>query len=376
MTAAELATPAQSSPTRRPLWRPATVAITVIALAAFLLLAQLVIDLGFVRRDVAGLQAGEAWRTGGWLSQLVLRTISFVPDAGLRQSILSLLAAVTAGLLFGMLYHRMRANGWFWWGSMLTLVALASHAQVLYAITAASSALPVYIALAALIPAIRGMEDVGDVQASIGLGLLLPLLLLASPVTALLIAPLAIGAALSDRDGRRDPRAFVAMMLVALLPTAIVAIGILGFLVQAHMDLAGALLPYVATYGTLRFGDVAESLSVLIVFAPVLLVPLLYGIWPKVEDRHVVSALAVIVLPLYLAIARVVLSTEISAFVAPVALLAAFASWLAIVRLPVTLRLFAVFMLMLSAVLSWVQVGHWDDPEWKVALFSLLPPLG
>ena len=96
MTTAELATADQSRPKRRPLWRPATVAITVVSLATFLLLAQLVIDMGFVRRDIEALQAGEAWRTGGWLSQLVLRIIDFMPDTALQQSTLSLLAGLTA----------------------------------------------------------------------------------------------------------------------------------------------------------------------------------------------------------------------------------------------------------------------------------------
>lgn len=355
---------------RRPLWRPATVTIAVIALSVFLLLAQMVIDAGFVRRDIEALQAGEAWKTGGWLSQVVLRLIGLIPDAELQQSVLSLLAALTVGLLFGALYHRMRANGWFWFGSMVALLALAGHAQVLYAITAASRDLPLFIAFAALIPGIRAMEDVGDVQAAIGLGLLLPLLLLASPVASLLILPVGIGAALSDPDGRRDPRAFIAMLLVALLPTVIIAVGILGFLVQARMDLAEALLPYIVTYGALNVGDVAGSLSTLVVFAPVLLVPLLYCIWPGLpERRHVSSALAVIVLPLCLAVARAVLNTEMEVFVPVVALLVAFSSWLAVVRLPFTLRLFALAMLALSAVLSWLLVAYWDDPAWKAALF-------
>ncbi|RYE87633.1 MAG: hypothetical protein EOP19_03740, partial [Hyphomicrobiales bacterium] len=317
----------------RPLWRPATVTVTVVALAFFLLAAQLVIDAGFLRRDVAALQDGEAWKTGGWLSQLVLRVVGLIPDVDLQQSALSLLAAATAGLLFGVLYHRMRANGWFWFGSMVTLLAVATHAEVLYAITAASRGLPLFFAFAALIPAIRSLEDVGDVQSTIGLGLLMPLLLLASPITTALIVPFAIGAALSDPDGRRDPRAFVAMLLVALLPTLIVAIGIVGFLAQAGLDVAEALLPYVATYGNLHIGDVAGSLSALVVFAPVLLVPLLYCVWPNIEDRHVVSALAVVALPLYLAVARTVFTTQMQAFVPAVALLASFASWLALVRL-------------------------------------------
>ncbi len=378
MTTADiaLAPPRPTKPQRMPVWRASTVTITVIALSCFLLLAQFVVDTGFIRVDIAALQAGEAWKTGGWLSQLVLRIVSLIPDIGLQQSALSLLAAVTAGLLFGVLYHRMRAVGWFWFGAMLTLLALATHAEVLYAITAASRGLPLYIAFAALIPAIRSMEDVGDVQSTIGLGLLMPLLLLASPVATVLIVPFAVGAALSDPDGRRDPRAFVAMLLVALLPTIIVAIGILGFMAQAGQDVAGALLPYVSTYGNLHIGDVTGSVSALVVFAPVLLVPILYCIWPNVERRHVVSALAVVALPLYLAVARTIFTTQMQAFVPVVALLAAFASWLALVRLPFSLRVFALVMLAVSVVLSWQQVGYWDDPEWKAALFSMLNSTG
>src|SRR3569623_2314707 len=155
---------------------------------------------------------------------------------------LLLLAAVAAGLTFGVLYERMRAHGGLAIGAVLVLLARGLHAGVLYTITAQSRAIPLYIAIAALIPAIRSMEEVGDVQAAIGLGLLLPLLLLASPSITPLILPLALGIALANPDGRRDPRAFVAMLLVALLPTVIVAIGNLGYLAQARFSVADALV--------------------------------------------------------------------------------------------------------------------------------------
>ena len=118
--------------------------------------------------------------------------------------------------------------------------------------------------------------------------------------------------------------------------------------------------------------NVAGSVSALVVFAPVMLVPILSCIWPQIERRHVVSALAVVALPFYLAVARTIFTTQMQPFVPAVALLAAFASWLALVRLPLTLRIFALLMLALSVVLSWLQVGYWDDPAWKAALFSLL----
>lgn len=377
MTAIGLVGTAGPPATARPFLRPATIAVTLLALTVFIWLAQWVISTGFARRDIEALQAGEAWRTGDWLSQVVLWVVAHVWGPAQQEMILSLAAAVAAGLLFGLLYHRVRANGWFWLGAVTILLALASHAQVLYAITASSRDMPLYFAFAALIAAVRSLEDVGDVQAAIGFGLLLPLLLLAGPVATMLVLPLGVLAALSDPDGRRDLRAFVAMLLVALLPTIIVAIGILGFLVQARMDLVGVLLPYAATFGFIEIGDIAGSLSTLVVFAPVLLVPLLYCVWPNLpERRHVLSALAVIAMPLYLAVARAVFSTEMEAFVPAVAMLAAFASWLAVARLPLTLRAFALAMLALSVILSWMQIGYWDDPEWKAALLSALRNFG
>src|SRR5262249_29964714 len=153
----------------------------------------------------------------------------------------------------------------------LLLVALALHAGSLYALTASSRAIPIYVAIAALIPAIRSLEDVGDVQAAIGLGMILPLLLLASPITTLLIIPFVIAAALADPDGRRDPRAFTAMALVAILPTIIVVLGIVGFIVQAHLDLADALLPYVRAYSDLGLRDTLGSVLALGTYAPVLI---------------------------------------------------------------------------------------------------------
>lgn len=358
-------------------WRPATVLAALVSMAIFMLVARHIVDAGYIRRDIAALQAGDAWKTGGWLSQVVLRVVALIPETQLQQTVLSLTAAVASGLALGVLYDRLRANGWVAAGAALVLLAVGLHAGGLYTLTASSRAIPLYLAFAVLIPAIRSMEDVGDVQSAMGLGLLMPLLLLASPITTPLILPFAIGAALADRDGRRDPRAFVAMLLVALLPTLIVAIGIVGFLAQSGFDLALALLPYVRAFSPLKWGDFWGSLAALGVFAPVLAVPVAYVFWPNLpERRHVFSALAILVLPLYLVLARTVLNTTMAAIVPPMALIACFVSWLAVVRLPRALRIMALVLLALSAALSWTQTSSWDDPEWKAALFNTPPALG
>lgn len=359
----------------KPFWRPATI-ITAIAWTAILLfLALHVIDSGYLRADVEALRQGEAWKTGGWLSQAVLRVVGLLPGLDLQQLVLSLVAAGATGLMFGVLYDRLRQNGWFAIGATLLLVAFALHAGELYALTASSRAIPIYIAFAALIPAIRMLEDIGDVQSAIALGLLLPLLLLASPVAAPLILPLAVAAALANPDARRDGRAFVAMMLVAVLPTIIVALGIIGFIAQARLNIGMALLPYLITYTDIHFADIEGSLLALVAFAPVMVVPLMYCVWPDLpERRHVWSALAVVALPLYLALARQTLTTPMTPIVPPVALIAAFVSWLAVVRLPFPLRLLALVMMALSALLSWAVPVLWDDPAWRTALFSSPAP--
>lgn len=356
---------------KKPFMRTATAIVWVVSLTALMLIAWHVINSGFVRRDIEALQAGEAWRTGGWLSQVVLSLVGLIPNINWQQTALSLTAAVVAGLAFGVLYDRMRANGWTIVGSVIMLVLLASHANVLYAITAASRGLPLYFAFAAIIPAIRHMERVGDVQSTIGLGLLMPLVLLAGPLTTPLILPLALGAALADPDGRRDPRAFVAMLLVAVIPALIVAIGVVGFVAQSGIGVENVILPYLTTYGALKLGDVTQSLTTLFVFAPVAVVPLIYCLWPNLpEKRHIWSALAVVAMPVWLAVARMVFNSAMQPFVPAVALLAAYVSWLCVVRLPLVLRAIAMIALAVAVLTSWTQVGFWDDEAWKAALFS------
>jgi len=366
-----VATSGRAVPAAKPFMRTATAIVWIVSLAALLLIAWHVIDAGFVRRDIEALRAGEAWHTGGWLSQLVLSLVGLVPNLEWQQSMLSLTAAVVAGLAFGLLYDRLRANGWTIVGSALMLLFLGSHANVLYTITAASRGLPLYLAFAVIIPAIRKMEQVGDVQSTIGLGLLMPLLLLAGPLTTPLIIPLALGAALADPDGRRDARAFVAMLLVAIIPALIVAIGVVGFVAQSGIGIENVLLPYVGTYGALQLGDVRQSLGILFTFAPVAIVPIVYCVWPNLpEKRHVWSALAVVAMPAYLACARVIFSSAMQPFVPAVALLAAYVSWLCVVRLPTLLRVLAIIVLAVAVAVSWTQTAFWDDAGWKAALFS------
>lgn len=374
MSVADVATALHTDRSEHPYLRAGVVAVAVIAALIFGYAGLRVIHGGYPRADLNAILTGEIWRQGGWLSHAVLNLVALFPRGPGREIALSVTMAIAGGIGFGWLYYLLRTDSWPIPLAVLAVLALGLHSGLLYGITAEGRYLPIYFVVAAMVPAIRHIEEVGDVQSAIGLSLLLPMLLLASPVTTLFILPLALAATLADPDGRSDPRAFVAMLLVATLPTVITIIGILGFMAQAGLDLSTAILPYVKLYSSWQFGDLLASVTTLVVFAPVLAVPLLYCVWPDLQQRRsIVSALAVIALPLALSVARVVLSTDMPAFVPPVTLLTAFICWAGITRLPRTLQIFSVLLLFASVASSWYFGGFAEQPRWAAALLYDVP---
>lgn len=350
-----------------------TAAVMITAVACFVAIANRIIEVGYVRLDIAALEAGDVWRNGGWLSQLLLSSVAFIPSRPLRQVLLSLAAAAGTGVLLGILFDRLRRTGWSAVGAVFVVLALGSNLLVLRTVTGTSLALPVYLALAALIPAARQVESVGDVQASISLGMMMPLLLLAGPATTPLILPIAVIAALADPDGRRDPRAFFAMVLVAVLPSLIVALGVVGFAMQANVDPQELLLPYVAAYQPGAALGVRELLF-LAAYVPVFVVPLGWCCF----NRHAGargSAIAVVVLPLYLVVGGLLFDWHVPSWAPALALLATFASWLTVTNLGPRMRGLATIVLLITSALSWVLPPLWHDEAWRSVLAGLLPRL-
>jgi len=373
MTVLELGSLADAHPEspKRPFWRFATVVVALCITLIMTLLAWHVMIEGYARQDLVA-ELGAARLSGGWVTQLVLGVIEQIPNAGLRVLTLTLLAAAGSGFAFALLYTRLRDNAWSVTLAVVVALAVVLNAADVYVFTASARPLPLYLALAVLVPAVGALEGVGDVQSAIVLGLLMPLLLLASSITAPLILPFAIGTALANPDARRDVRALVAMLLATLLPSFIVAIGIVGLLAQAGINPETAIASYGTLYAHLRPGDVGASLLALGVLAPIGVVPILYCAWPGREPHSTAAAFCVVVLPIYLAVARAASALPIPAIVPAMALLASFAAWLTCVRLPRALQLLSIVLLIAAAALSWTQTGIWDDPAWKVALFTRL----
>jgi len=124
-----------ASPARKALVRPATLIVTIGAFIIFTLLAKHTIDGGYLRRDIQQLEQGEAWRTGGWLSQIVLRFVGLLPGREVQQPALAVFTAVVVSVLFGAIYDRLRRNGWFIVGALAVLLAVGMHAGTLYALS-------------------------------------------------------------------------------------------------------------------------------------------------------------------------------------------------------------------------------------------------
>ena len=124
-----------------------------------LLITQHVIDGGYIRYDIAALQTGDAWRTGGWLTQGLMHLVGLLPNAALQQTTLSILTSVVFGAALALLHSRLRQSGWTIAGAALLLLMVAFHAATIYTLTAESGRIPVVIVLAVLVLATRSIED-------------------------------------------------------------------------------------------------------------------------------------------------------------------------------------------------------------------------
>ena len=184
-------------------------------------------------------------------------------------------------------------------------------------------------------------------------GLVLSLLFLAGPEMALLIVPLALLAASFDRSARSDWRPFLAMVLVAIMPTLLVATGIFGIL---GPDTVPALKAIFVKVVTLRPADHATTEALLTIAAYTIL-PfgiIIVAYWLcRDRRRQPLSAIAVVALPLYLVAGGIYFSWPITTTVPTMAFLGAFAAWLSVQRLTPVFRWSSIVLMLLCTLASW-----------------------
>jgi hypothetical protein len=281
-------------------------------------------------------------------------------------TLLALFSALALGALLAWLYQRLVFNDWPVVEALVFVVALGSNAIIVGTVTGDHRAIPVMLACAAVVPGIRRLESVGDVQAEMSFGLVLAFLLLAGPATAMLIPMLALFGALSDRATRSDFRAFVAMFLVAIMPTLLILTGIFGMLgVDRAIPLFKAV--YVDPFApeVLRVESLRALLRVFaITVLPASLLIAAYWLQPD-RRRQPWSALAVLLLPTYLVAGAAVFSWPLAETVPTAVFLGAFASWLSVARLGPVFRRAAMALVLLGTVVSWSAAGLAPAIPWE-----------
>ena len=120
--------------------------------------------------------------------------------------------------------------------------------MLIYATTTASAEFLVLLAVAALIPAQRRLEAVGDVQSVINYSLTLTLLLMAGPPLAVLIPLLVLAVPFHEAEARQKPQVFAAMLLVAFIPTLIIITGVWAMAGRAGIGMDVLAQPFVEQF--------------------------------------------------------------------------------------------------------------------------------
>jgi len=303
---------------------------------------------------------------GAWLSQIVVWLVMRLPVPLPPETLLALFSALALGALLAWLYQRLVFNDWPAIEALLFVIALGANSIIVATITVDHSAIPVMIACAAIVPGIRRLESVGDVQAEMSFGLVLAFLLLAGPAPALLIPGLALFGTLSDRTARSDPRAFIAMFLVAIMPTLLVLAGLFGML-----GLDRAIPLFKAIYIDPFHPEIlyVEGVRAFFhVFAATVLPAglLIAAYWLQPDRRRQPwSALAVLLLPVYVIAGAYLFSWPVAETLPTAVFLGAFAAWLSVARLKPVFRRAAMALILLGAVVSWTAPGLAPPIPWE-----------
>lgn len=326
-----------------------SIAVATLSAALFVFLLAVGQRAGFGTLSVGWTDAGE----GALLARGIVMVVGLVPWPWGIDLVTAIVAALGTGLLLAWLFERLIYNNWSSWAALLFAFLLATHPAVIQTAIVDHRSLPTMLTCVLIVLGVRRIESVGDVQSNLTLGLVLPLLLLDGPPLALLIVPLALFGALSDSVARTDIRAFVAMLLAAIMPTLLVLTGLLGaFGGSGFVDL---VRHYLGSYVPQPLGPAATGQILSVVLWTVAPFGVVIFFYLFVRDRRwqPVSALVTLALPFYLMTGDILFSWNIAPTLPTAAFLAAFAAWLSVARLRATFRFAALALLGVSSVAAW-----------------------
>lgn len=305
----------------------------------------------------------------GWERGSLLRVLAvWVASWLVVEAALVLLFVLMASVGAFVAYRFLRVSDWPPVQALVALALLASHGVLIYATTTASAEFLVLLAAAALIPAQRRLEAVGDVQSIINYGLTLPLLLMAGPPLAALIPFLVLAVPFREAEARQKPQVFAAMLLVAFVPTLIIITGVWAMAGRVGIGIDVLVQPFAELFGVVR-RPVALMMALLAATAPVALVLVIHGIIPD-RRRKPLTTLIALALPLYLAIGNSLFDWQLAPWTPAAAMMATALGWLCATRVRPWMRWLVLAMLLVSSLASWFLARLWAAPEW---LDGLLP---
>lgn len=314
-----------------------------------------------------GVLALPGWEQGSLLRVLVVWVAGWfaIVDAGAGLLLFHVSMAGVAALLT---YRFLLVSGWPAAQAALALALLASHGVLIYATTTAGAEFLILLSLAALIPAQRRLEAVGDVQSVINYSLTLTLLLMAGPPLAALIPLLVLAVPIHEAEARQKPQVFAAMLLVASIPTLIIITGVWAMAARAGIGMDVLAQPFVEQFSLAR-RPAMLMMVLLVATAPVALVLVIHGAVPD-RRRKPVTTLVALALPLYLAIGNSAFDWQLAPWMPAGAMMATALGWLCATRVRPWMRWLTLALLLVSSVVSWMLARVWADPIW---LDGLLP---
>lgn len=307
------------------------------------------------------------WEHGSLLRVLTVSVASWLGfvDADTALALVYVLMASVAAVLA---YRFLRVSDWPAVQAMVALVLVASHGILIYATTTTSAEFLILLSLAALIPAQRRLEAVGDVQSIINYGLTLPLLLMAGPSVAALIPLLVLAVPFGEAEARRKPGVFGAMLLVAFVPTLIIITGVWAMAGRVGIGIDMLVRPFVEHF-TPASQPVLPMLLLLAATAPVALALAMHGVIPD-RRRKPLTTLVALALPLYLAIGNSLFDWQLAPWTPAAAMMATALGWLCSTRVRPWMRWLVLALLLVSSLACWLLARLWADPAW---LDGLLP---
>jgi len=347
---------------------PRPVAVGLLAAVVLLLAGGNLAGNGAFERAVAVDDILLRWEQGSLLQVLADWAAGWFVDVIDQQTALALIYITVAAVGAAGMFWQLRNSDWPVVQALLAMLLILSHPMLLQTVTTVGPEFSIVIASAMLIPGRRGLEAVGDAQSVINYGLILLLLLMAGPPLAAIIPILLLAVPLSDPEARRRPRAFLAMLLVGIVPVLIILLGVLVIAGRAGVGLDTLLAPFWRAFEG-REAPLFGPLALMVVSAPVGLAVLLHALIPD-RRRKVFTSVMVLAVPVYLAVGNSVFAFNLSPWVPAVAFMAASMGWLGATRIRPWMRWIVLVLLLTGSVVSWQLAPLWALPGW---LEGLLP---